>query len=128
MDIHGVLEAYHSGSQYKMDGDNYDGLEWLDEKKPKPTEAELIAQFDELESRRREQKIDREADEEIERQLPTRKVLLMQARLINILLREAVSRGFAPTKDEADLIDQGRQMLQMAEIRRAKAERDKRKK
>lgn len=42
MDIPAILTRNYSGTQWVLDGDNYDGLEWLDES-PKPSEAELLA-------------------------------------------------------------------------------------
>jgi hypothetical protein len=39
-----ILTANYAGAQWTMNGDNYDGLTWLDET-PKPTQAELDAQW-----------------------------------------------------------------------------------
>ena len=44
MDIALVLVQNYSNFQWALNGDSYDGLEWLDES-PKPTEAELQAQW-----------------------------------------------------------------------------------
>jgi hypothetical protein len=42
MDIVQVLSAKYPGSQWVLNGDDYAGLDWLDEL-PKPTEKELEA-------------------------------------------------------------------------------------
>ena len=42
VDYPAVLVAKYSGTQWTMDGDEYDGLNWLDTS-PKPTQAELDA-------------------------------------------------------------------------------------
>jgi len=42
VDYPAVLVAKYSGTQWTMDGDKYDGLNWLDTS-PKPTQAELDA-------------------------------------------------------------------------------------
>jgi hypothetical protein len=39
-----ILTANYSGKQWTLYGDTYDGLTWLDET-PKPTQAELDAQW-----------------------------------------------------------------------------------
>jgi hypothetical protein len=39
-----VLSTNYAGKQWSLDGDTYDGLDWLDET-PKPTQAELDAQW-----------------------------------------------------------------------------------
>jgi len=48
MDIQLILKTNYSGTQWVLAGDNYAGLEWLDDS-PKPTEAELQAQWAEVE-------------------------------------------------------------------------------
>ena len=42
VDYPAVLVANYSGTQWTMDGDEYDGLNWLDTS-PKPSKAELDA-------------------------------------------------------------------------------------
>lgn len=44
MNIPKILSINYFGSEWTLDGDEYDGLNWLDES-PKPTEAELQAQW-----------------------------------------------------------------------------------
>jgi hypothetical protein len=44
IDYTAILIANYSGTQWTLDGDTYDGLNWLDET-PKPTQAELDAQW-----------------------------------------------------------------------------------
>lgn len=44
MDIIVILSTNYSGAEWLLTGDDYDGLEWLDES-PKPTQAELEAQW-----------------------------------------------------------------------------------
>jgi len=41
-DYTAVLAANYAGTKWTMDGDHYDGLNWLDDT-PKPTQAELDA-------------------------------------------------------------------------------------
>jgi hypothetical protein len=42
VDYAAVLVANYPGAQWALNGDNYDGLTWLDDS-PKPTQAELDA-------------------------------------------------------------------------------------
>lgn len=42
MNIHTILQAKYAGKKYILVGDDYEGLEWLDES-PKPTKKELEA-------------------------------------------------------------------------------------
>ena len=44
IDYAAILTANYSGTTWTLNGDNYDGLTWLDET-PKPTQAELDAQW-----------------------------------------------------------------------------------
>ena len=44
IDYTAILSANYSGAQWILEGDEYDGLTWLDET-PKPTQAELDAQW-----------------------------------------------------------------------------------
>ena len=44
IDYAAILSANYRNAQWTLDGDNYDGLTWLDET-PKPTQAELDAQW-----------------------------------------------------------------------------------
>ena len=44
IDYTAILSANYVGKQWTMNGDDYDGLIWLDET-PKPTQAELDAQW-----------------------------------------------------------------------------------
>jgi hypothetical protein len=48
MDIPATLTHLHPDAQWTLDGDTYDGLTWLDAT-PKPTEAELLAAWPEVE-------------------------------------------------------------------------------
>ena len=44
IDYTAILTANYQGTIWAFNGDNYDGLEWLDST-PKPTQAELDAQW-----------------------------------------------------------------------------------
>ena len=44
IDYAAILTANYPGTLWTLDGDNYDGLTWLDST-PKPTQAELDAQW-----------------------------------------------------------------------------------
>lgn len=44
MDITLILSKNYAGSEWTLNGDDYAGLDWLDDS-PKPTEAELQAQW-----------------------------------------------------------------------------------
>lgn len=44
IDYSAILATNYVGQQWTLDGDTYDGLNWLDET-PKPTQAELDAQW-----------------------------------------------------------------------------------
>jgi hypothetical protein len=44
MDISQILTVNYSGEEWFLNGDSYDGLEWLSES-PKPSEAELKKQW-----------------------------------------------------------------------------------
>lgn len=44
IDYTAILNANYPGAQWTINGDTYDGLEWLDTT-PKPTQAELDAQW-----------------------------------------------------------------------------------
>ena len=44
IDYTAILSANYVGSEWTLDGDNYDGLTWLSDT-PKPTQAELDAQW-----------------------------------------------------------------------------------
>lgn len=48
MDITRILETKYPGTVWALNGDTYDGLEWLDES-PKPKKAELEALWPEVE-------------------------------------------------------------------------------
>ena len=47
IDYAAILSANYRNAQWTLDGDAYDGLTWLDET-PKPTQAELDAQWPEV--------------------------------------------------------------------------------
>jgi hypothetical protein len=47
MDISWVLTKKYPGTQWITSGDDYSGLDWLDDS-PKPTEAELLALWPEV--------------------------------------------------------------------------------
>jgi len=59
MDIPQILTSKYPGAQWVLDGDDYSGLEWLDDS-PKPSEAELTALWPEVEA-----EIQAEADAKI---------------------------------------------------------------
>ena len=44
IDYTAILSANYSGTIWTLNGDDYDGLDWLDDT-PKPTQAELDAQW-----------------------------------------------------------------------------------
>ena len=47
MDIALILTLKYQGSQWSLDGEDYSGLEWFSDS-PKPTEAELVAQWSDV--------------------------------------------------------------------------------
>ena len=49
-DITHALQALKPGSQWTLFGDNYSGLEWLDNEQTKPTETEINSKIAELDS------------------------------------------------------------------------------
>jgi DNA-binding NarL/FixJ family response regulator len=49
MDIKLILETNYLGKIWSLIGEDYKGLDWLDES-PKPTEKELKAQWEEVQS------------------------------------------------------------------------------
>ncbi len=49
IDYAAILSANYAGAQWTLDGDTYDGLTWLDST-PKPTQAELDAQWEEVQT------------------------------------------------------------------------------
>ena len=51
MDIPAILTYAHPGAQWTLNGDTYDGLNWLDDS-PKPTFAELEAAWPEVQTAR----------------------------------------------------------------------------
>lgn len=53
MDIPATLAALCPGAQWTLNGDDYDGLDWLDDGCPKPTEDELVAAWPAVESARK---------------------------------------------------------------------------
>ena len=44
-----ILTNKYKGKKWSLDGDSYEGLEWLDES-PKPTKEELDSQWEEVQS------------------------------------------------------------------------------
>lgn len=51
--IFGIVEALQSltpGAQWVFDGDDYSGLEWLDEEQIQPTEEALVAEANRLQA------------------------------------------------------------------------------
>jgi hypothetical protein len=50
MDILSILETNYPQSLWVLVGDDYEGLDWLDES-TKPTEAELESQWDEVQAK-----------------------------------------------------------------------------
>lgn len=49
VDYAAVLTANYPGAQWTLNGDTYDGLEWLDDS-PKPSQKELDAQWAEVQA------------------------------------------------------------------------------
>ena len=47
-DITHAIQALKTGAQWALRGDDYSGLEWLDESQTKPTEDEVNAKVNEL--------------------------------------------------------------------------------
>jgi hypothetical protein len=47
MDIAAILESKYPNSAWNLDGDSYEGLDWLS-KSPKPTEEDLADLWDEV--------------------------------------------------------------------------------
>lgn len=43
-----ALIALRPGAEWSITGDTYAGIDWLDEKQPKPTEAEVAAKLKEM--------------------------------------------------------------------------------
>lgn len=43
-----ALQNLRPGSKWTVRGDSYEGLEWLDENQPKPTEEEIIQEIEAL--------------------------------------------------------------------------------
>jgi len=43
-----ALQNLRPGSKWTVRGDSYEGLEWLDENQPKPTEEEIIQEIENL--------------------------------------------------------------------------------
>lgn len=50
MDITKALISLRPGAQWVLNGDKYEGLEWLDTEQAKPTEAEIIAECERLQA------------------------------------------------------------------------------
>jgi len=50
MSILNVLINFYSDNTWTLSGDTYDGLEWLDNSTPKPSEADLIAKSDDAQT------------------------------------------------------------------------------
>jgi hypothetical protein len=50
MKIPEILSIKYPGTQWVLTGDEYEGLEWLDDS-PKPTEAELESQWGEVQAK-----------------------------------------------------------------------------
>ncbi len=50
MNINKILITNYPNQKWALTGDAYEGLEWLDESE-KPTEEELISQWDEVQSK-----------------------------------------------------------------------------
>ena len=50
MDITKALASLRPGAQWTLNGEKYEGLEWLDTEQEKPSEAELIAECERLQA------------------------------------------------------------------------------
>jgi hypothetical protein len=50
MNIAEILRVNYPNTEWILSGDEYEGLEWLDES-PKPTEAELESQWEEVQAK-----------------------------------------------------------------------------
>ena len=48
IDLVKALQSIRPNCQWTLSGNEYEGLTWLDENTPKPTEAELIAEAERL--------------------------------------------------------------------------------
>lgn len=61
MDIAAILTAAYPGAQWTLNGDLYDGLDWLDDS-PKPTLAKLNAAWPAVEAERKWKAVRAERD------------------------------------------------------------------
>ena len=59
VDYPAVLNAKYPGTLWTMDGDEYTGLNWLDDS-PKPTQAELDAAWPEVQYKQQCAKVDQQ--------------------------------------------------------------------
>ena len=48
MDIGSAIQSLRPGAQWSLNGDEYEGLEWLDETQTKPTEDEISQEIERL--------------------------------------------------------------------------------
>lgn len=63
MNVLVIMMENFEDCEWALDGDQYEGLEWLDKNKPKPTKAELEKMWPEVEKRVANRQV-REAREE----------------------------------------------------------------
>jgi hypothetical protein len=60
MDIPAILSAKYVGAEWTLNGDDYAGLTWLSDS-PKPTEAELVALWPEVQYERAYEAVEQRA-------------------------------------------------------------------
>jgi len=59
IDYTAILTANYQGSTWTLNGDTYDGLTWLSDT-PKPTQAELDAQWPAVQQSRQQARVDQQ--------------------------------------------------------------------
>jgi hypothetical protein len=59
MDITKALVSLRPGAQWSLDGDTYDGLEWLDETQSKPTKKQVESEVARLQTEYNQQEYQR---------------------------------------------------------------------
>ena len=64
MDITKALISLRPGAQWVLNGDKYEGLDWLDTEQTKPTEAELIAECERLQAEYEAKQYQRDREKE----------------------------------------------------------------
>jgi len=59
MDISAILSQNYANTVWTLNGDDYEGLEWLDAAVQKPSEAELLAAWPEVQHHRAVREVER---------------------------------------------------------------------